>query len=63
MKRLLFCLTNVKTVISLAATFVFTYLAIRKEIPIETITMLIGMVFTYYFNHKEDDENGISKVS
>ena len=56
MKNLIKCLLQVKTIITLAATFVF--LSVKNQIPTETITMIIGMVFTYYFNKKEDDHNG-----
>ncbi len=58
MKNLIKCLLHVKTVITLAATFVFVYLSVKSQIPTDTITMVIGMVFTYYFNKKEDDSNG-----
>lgn len=58
MKNFIKCLLQVKTIITLAATFVFVFLAIKNQIPTETITMIVGMVFTYYFNKKEDDHNG-----
>ena len=58
MKSLIKCLLQVKTIITLAATFVFVYLSVRNHIPKETIPMVVGMVFTYYFNKKEDDRNG-----
>ena len=45
---------------SLTTTIVFTYLARKGAIPVETITMIIGMVFTYYFNNKDGENNGIS---
>lgn len=60
MKNSLLCLLKIKTLISLTTTFVFTYLAIKGAIPVETITMIIGMVFTYYFNNKDGENNGIS---
>ena len=50
MKNSLLCLLKIRTLIYLSTTFVFTYLAIKGAIPVETITMIIGMVFTYYFN-------------
>ena len=50
MKNLIKCLLQVKTIITLAATFVFVFLSVKNQIPTETITMIIGMVFTYYFN-------------
>ena len=50
MKKALVDLIKVKTIITLAITIVFCYLSISKELPIETTTMVIGMVFTFYFN-------------
>ena len=47
MKNLIKCLLQVKTIITLAATFVFVYLSVKSQIPTETITMVVGMVFTY----------------
>lgn len=60
MKNSLLCLLKKRTLIYLSTTFVFTYLAIKGAIPVETITMIIGMVFTYYFNNKDGENNGIS---
>ena len=51
-------LTNVEINQRGNATFVFVFLSVKNQIPTETITMIIGMVFTYYFNKKEDDHNG-----
>lgn len=48
-------LFKVKTLITLAITTIFCILAHREILPIETTTMVIGMVFTYYFNK---DANG-----
>lgn len=56
MKSLIKCLLHVKTIITIATTFVFVYLSVRNQIPTETITMVVGMVFTYYFNKKEDSD-------
>lgn len=50
MKQALINLLKVKTLITIAITIVFCYLAITEKMPIETTTMVIGMVFTYYFN-------------
>ena len=60
MKNALINLLKVKTIITLAITGVFVYLAIIGKLPVETTTMVIGMVFTYYFNKKDkgDDTNG-----
>ena len=60
MKNALINLLKVKTIITLAITGVFVYLSISNKLPIETTTMVIGMVFTYYFNKKDkgDDKNG-----
>ena len=48
-------LFKVKTIITLAITVIFCILAYKETLPIETTTMVIGMVFTYYFNK---DANG-----
>lgn len=48
-------LFKVKTIITLAITLVFILLALKGELPIETTTMVIGMVFTYYFNKDKKD--------
>lgn len=57
MKNALINLLKVKTLITLAITIIFCYLAIVGKLPIETTTMVIGMVFTYYFNKKDVDKN------
>lgn len=57
MKNALINLLKVKTLITLAITIVFCYLAIIGKLPIETTTMVIGMVFTYYFNKKDVDKD------
>lgn len=57
MKNALINLLKVKTLITLAITIVFCYLTIIGKLPIETTTMVIGMVFTYYFNKKDVDKN------
>jgi hypothetical protein len=59
MKKALVDLIKVKTIITLAITIVFCYLSISKEMPIETTTMVIGMVFTYYFNKDKNTNNNI----
>ena len=62
MKNAIINLLKVKTIITLAITGVFVYLSVVGKLPIETTTMVIGMVFTYYFNKKdkEDETNGIN---
>jgi hypothetical protein len=49
-------LFKVKTIITLATTGLFIYLAVKEILPIETSSMVIGMVFTYYFN-KDKNKN------
>lgn len=49
-------LFKVKTIITLATTGLFIYLAVKEILPIETSSMVIGMVFTYYFN-KDRNKN------
>lgn len=59
MKELFKNITNlikVKTIITLACCGLFIYLAVKNKMPVETTTMIIGMVITYYFN-KKDKEN------
>ena len=60
MKKDIINLLKVKTLITLAITMVFVYLAITSKLPLETTTMVISMVYTYYFTKKErgDDKNG-----
>lgn len=62
MKNAIINLLKVKTIITLAITGVFVYLSVVGKLPIETTTMVIGMVFTYYFNKKDkgDETNGIN---
>lgn len=49
-------LFKVKTIITLATTGLFIYLAVKEILPVETSSMVIGMVFTYYFN-KDKNKN------
>lgn len=49
-------LFKIKTIITLATLAVFIILAYTEKLPMETTTMVIGMVFTYYFS-KEHDGN------
>ena len=43
-------LIKVKTIITLMIAWLFIILSIKGILPVETIAMVIGMVFTYYFN-------------
>ena len=56
MKKALIDLIKVKTIITLAIMYVFCKLALNTTLPIETTTMVIGMVITYYFN-KDKNKN------
>lgn len=56
MKNALINLLKVKTLITLMITIIFCYLSIIEKMPIETTTMVIGMVFTYYFNKDKKEE-------
>ena len=56
MKNNLTNLLKVKTIITLATTGLFIYLAVKEILPIETSSMVIGMVFTYYFNKDKKEE-------
>ena len=47
-------LFKVKTIITLVITVVFVVLVCTDKLPIETTTMVIGMVFTYYFSKVEE---------
>lgn len=52
-------LLKVKTIITLATTGLFIYLAVKQILPVETSSMVIGMVYTYYFNKdKNKNESG-----
>lgn len=53
----LISLLKVKTLITIATAGLFVYLSIRSKLPTETIAMVIGMVFTYYFN-KDKNKGG-----
>lgn len=48
-------LLKVKSIISLTTTFVFAYLSIKGKIDPQDFMLVLGMVFTYFFNkdHKE----------
>lgn len=50
-------LFRIKTIITLIISILFFMLAYTEKLPIETTTMVIGMVFTYYFSK---DNDGIS---
>lgn len=45
---------SIKTIITLIISMLFVVLAYNEKLPIETTTMIIGMVFTYYFSREHD---------
>jgi len=47
-------LFKVKTIITLTISILFVILAYTEKLPIETTTMVIGMVFTYHFSKDHD---------
>ena len=49
-------LLKVKTIITLATTGLFVYLAVKQILPVETSSMVIGMVYTYYFNKDKNKD-------
>lgn len=53
----LISLLKVKTIITIATAGLFVYLSIKGQMPKETIALVIGMVFTYYFN-KDKNKGG-----
>lgn len=50
MKEAIIRLLKVKTLITLAITILFVILSFKGVLPVDTISMIIAMVFTYYFN-------------
>lgn len=51
-------LLKIKSIITLGVLALFIYLAVKQILPVETSSMVIGMVFTYYFN-KDKNKNEI----
>lgn len=49
-------LLKVKTIITIATTGLFIYLAVKQILPKETSSMVIGMVYTYYFNKDKNKD-------
>ena len=49
-------LLKLKSIITLLVTMLFCYLSVKGILPVDTITMVIGMVFTYYFNKDSVDK-------
>ena len=43
-------LLKIKSIITLGVLSLFIYLAVKAILPVETSSMVIGMIFTYYFN-------------
>lgn len=52
--KIIIHLLSVKTIITLIISMLFVVLAYNEKLPIETTTMIIGMVFTYYFSREHD---------
>lgn len=48
-------LFQVKSIITLTSVILFVILAYNEKLPIETTTMILGMVFTHYFTKNNDD--------
>ena len=53
-------LLKIKSIITLGVLSLFIYLAVKEILPVETSSMVIGMVFTYYIN-KDKFKNEIWK--
>lgn len=49
-------LLKLKSIITIATTGLFIYLAVKEILPVETTSMVIGMVYTFYFN-KDKNKN------
>lgn len=49
-------LLKLKSIITIATTGLFVFLAVKNILPVETTSMVIGMVYTYYFN-KDKNKN------
>ena len=48
-------LLKIKSIITLGVLILFIYLAVKQILPVETSSMVIGMVFTYYFNKDKNE--------
>lgn len=49
-------LLKLKSIITIATTGLFVFLAVKNILPVESTSMVIGMVYTYYFN-KDKNKN------
>ena len=49
-------LLKLKSIITISTTGLFVFLAVKNILPVETTSMVIGMVYTYYFN-KDKNKN------
>ena len=50
-------LLSIKSIIALSISIVFIILARTNQLPVESITMIMGMVFTYYFGKGNDEHH------
>lgn len=51
-------LLKLKSIITIATTGLFVFLAVKNILPVETTSMVIGMVYTYYFNKDKNKNEG-----
>jgi len=51
-------ITSGRWIITLAATFVFTYLSIFEILPIDKVMEILLLVFYAYFSKPRTNENG-----
>jgi hypothetical protein len=51
-------LLKIKNLITLMATFVFVVLALKGTIGTDNVMLVVGMVFTYFFNKDVKDKEG-----
>lgn len=49
-------LLKIKNIITLMATFVFVTLALKGTIGTDNVMLVVGMVFTYFFNKDVSDK-------
>lgn len=50
MKNAFINLLKIKSIITLVCLGVFVYASVTGLLPMDTVSMIIVMVFTYYFN-------------
>lgn len=51
-------LLKIKNIITLMATLVFVVLALKGTIGTDNVMLVVGMVFTYFFNKDIRDDKG-----